>query len=142
MRTRRCELIAGLVLCLSSLWLMLPERASAALPRIQTVFIIMMENHNWADIKTNTSAAYINGTLVPMASHCEQYFSPPRVHPSLPNYLWLQSGTNFGITDDYGPDVHHQNTTNHLTTLLDAAGISWKTYQEGIAGTYVPLTNY
>jgi len=36
--------------------------------------------------------------------------------------------------------VNHQSTTNHLVTLLQHAGVSWKTYQEDISGAYVPLT--
>src|SRR4030088_949103 len=68
---------------------------------IKTVFIIVMENKNWAQIAGSSSAPYINNTLLPMASHAELYFNPPLVHPSLPNYLWLEAGTNFGdFTDD------------------------------------------
>src|SRR5437763_1585698 len=58
---------------------------------IKTVFLILMENHNWSDIKGNPSASYINRTLLPRASHAEQYYNPPGNHPSLPNYLWLRS---------------------------------------------------
>ncbi len=35
----------------------------------KTVFLIMMENHNWSDIKNNPSAPFINNTLLPMASY-------------------------------------------------------------------------
>jgi hypothetical protein len=114
-----------------------PSGAPAA---IQTVFIIVMENHNWADIKGNRAAPYLNGTLLPQAAHAEQYFNPPGLHPSLPNYLWLEAGTNFGVRDDSPPAVHHQATTEHLVTQLDRAGISWKAYQEDISGTSCPLT--
>ncbi len=69
-----------------------------------------------------------------------QYFNPPGIHPSLPNYLWLEAGTNFGIRDDLLPSVNHQGTSDHLATLLENAGIVWKTYQEGITGTDCPLT--
>src|SRR6516164_3517849 len=48
----------------------------------KTVFLIMMENHNWSDIKHNPSAPYINNSLLPMGSHAEQYFNPPGIHPS------------------------------------------------------------
>jgi hypothetical protein len=123
-----------------SLWLTLAGATcpATALPPIQTVFIILMENKNWSDIKGSTNAPYIN-SLLPMASYCEQYYNPPGLHPSLPNYLWLEAGTNFGIYDNYPPATNHQSTTNHLVTLLKNAGISWKTYQEDIDGTYVPL---
>lgn len=105
------------------------------------VFIILMENHNWSSIKNSGSAPYINNTLLPMASYCEQYYNPPGIHPSLPNYLWLEAGTNFGVADDGPPSVHHQSTTNHCVTQLHNAGISWKTYQENISGTTCPTTD-
>src|SRR5919198_5504805 len=89
---------------------------------IKTVFLIVMENHNWFDIKGNPSAPYINHTLLPRASHAEQYYNPPGNHPSLPNYLWLEAGTNFGISNDDGPRANHQRTTHHLVTLLRDAG--------------------
>lgn len=107
----------------------------------RSVFLVMMENHNWSDIKGSSSAPYINKTLLPMASSAEQYYNPPGIHPSEPNYLWLEAGTNFGILDDFDPSFNHQNTPLHLVTLLDKAGISWKSYQEGISGTDCPLTS-
>lgn len=105
----------------------------------RTVFLIVMENTNWAQIKGSNCAPYINDVLLPMASYAGQYYNPPHLHPSLPNYLWLEAGTNFGITNDLAPNVNHQSTTMHLVTLLDRAGISWKSYQEGISGTTCPL---
>jgi phosphatidylinositol-3-phosphatase len=76
-----------------------------------------------------------------MASHAEQYYNPPGMHPSLPNYVWLEAGTNVGITDDNDPSSHPLATTTHLVSLLNTAGISWKAYQEGISGTTCPLTD-
>ncbi|HWX20894.1 MAG TPA: alkaline phosphatase family protein [Candidatus Binatia bacterium] len=114
---------------------------AGTLPPIQTVFIILMENESWSNIQGNASAPFINDTLLPMASYCQQYYNPPGVHPSLPNYLWLEAGTNFGIFDDNDPSLDHQNTTNHLVTLLNNAGISWRAYQESIGGTDVPLVD-
>ena len=105
----------------------------------RTVFLIMMENHNRSDVKNSPSAPYINQTLLPMASYAEQYFNPPGIHPSEPNYLWLEAGTNFGISNDADPAVNHQSSTQHLVTLLNTANISWKSYQEGISGTVCPL---
>jgi phosphatidylinositol-3-phosphatase len=106
----------------------------------KTVFLIMMENHNWSDIKNSPSAPYINHTILPMASYAEQYYNPPGNHPSEPNYLWLEAGTNFGISNDANPDVNHQSTKQHLITLLNNAHISWKSYQESISGSVCPLT--
>lgn len=107
---------------------------------IRTVFIILMENHNWSDIHGSASAPYINGMLLRMGAHAEQYFNPPGNHPSEPNYLWLEAGTNFGVTNDSNPSANHQATTSHLVTQLETAGISWRSYQQGITGTVCPLT--
>jgi len=105
---------------------------------IKTVWIILMENHNWSQILGSKNAPYIN-SLLPKASHTEQYFNPPGIHPSLPNYLWLEAGTNFGILDDNPPSVNSQTTTQHLVTFLQNKGITWKTYQENIDGLTCPL---
>jgi len=108
---------------------------------IRTVFLILMENNDWSSIKDSPSAPYISRTLLPTASHAEQYYNPPNLHPSLPNYLWLEAGTNFGILNDDLPSQNHQSTSNHLVNLLEAAGLSWRTYQEDISGTACPLTH-
>ena len=106
---------------------------------IQTVFIILMENHNWSSIKGSASAPYINNTLLAQGAHAENYVNLPGIHPSEPNYLWLEAGTNFGVLNDSAPSVNHQSTTQHLSTLLQNRGINWKSYQEGITGTTCPL---
>jgi phosphatidylinositol-3-phosphatase len=110
-------------------------------PQPRTVFIIMMENQNWSLIYENPVAPYINSLLL-TGAHAENYYNPPGVHPSEPNYLWLEAGTDFGIIDDYDPAINHQSSTAHLTTLLDAAGISWKSYAEGIGGQQCPLSSF
>jgi phosphatidylinositol-3-phosphatase len=118
-----------------------PSRFSAGLPAIQDVFVILMENHNWNEIKGSPSTPYMNNTLLPIAAHAEAYSNLPGIHPSLPNYLWLEAGTNFGVADDNPPAINHQSTTQHLTTLLQNAGITWKAYEEDIPGTDCPLTD-
>jgi phospholipase C len=118
-----------------------PPPAPVSQARIKTVFIILMENKNWAQIAGSSSAPYINNTLLPMASHAELYFNPPLLHPSLPNYLWLEAGTGFGVLNDGPPSANHQSTTDHLAALLQKSGISWKAYQENISGADCPLVN-
>jgi hypothetical protein len=108
---------------------------------IKTVFIILMENKNWSQIKGSASAPYINQTLLPMASYATQYFNPPSDHPSEPNYLWLEGGQTFGVSDDGDPAVNHVASTAHLARQLKDAGVSWKSYQEDIGGTVCPLTS-
>src|SRR5258706_8975212 len=132
-----------LLLCCTGLMTLLsmpPVHAQEATPTpTPTVFLIVMENHNWSQIKGSTSAPYIN-SLLTRGAHAEAYYNPPGLHPSEPNYLWLEAGTNFGVTDDNNPSSNHQSSTKHLTTLLGAANISWKAYQEDIVGDVCPLT--
>ncbi len=60
----------------------------------------------------------------------------PDIHPSEPNYLWAEAGTNFGVLNDNDPfsttGGTNQNTSQHLSALLTQAGKTWKSYQEDI----------
>jgi hypothetical protein len=106
---------------------------------ISTVFMIVLENRNWSQIKGSASAPFLN-TLVWSSARAEQYYNPPHLHPSEPNYLWLEAGTNFGIRDNNDPPaINHQATHDHLVRRLADAGISWRSYMEDISGTDCPL---
>ena len=119
----------------------MPVSTKAQLSKVKTVWVILMENHNWTgnnagaafgapDIKGNPLAPYINGELLQTSAHAEQYFNPPNNHPSQPNYLWLEAGTNFGVLADTQPGQPQLTTNQHLVKLLENAGISWMAYAE------------
>ena len=134
------------------LFVVMPAVMNAQMKKVKTVWVILMENHNWTgnnagaafgapDIKGNPLAPYINGTLLNTSAHAEQYFNPPGNHPSLPNYLWLEAGTNFGILSDIEPfdptdptDSANLTSTQHLVTQLVAKGITWRAYAESDFG--------
>jgi phosphatidylinositol-3-phosphatase len=116
-----------------------PQDQSAIVPtthHIKTVFVIVMENHNWTgdgsyDIKDNPDAPYINYDLIPNGAHANNYWNPLHEHPSLGNYLWMEAGTDFGINGDLVYRTVKQNTqftTEHLVHQLSATGRSWKAY--------------
>ncbi|HEX7672210.1 MAG TPA: hypothetical protein VF395_21590, partial [Polyangiaceae bacterium] len=42
-------------------------------PRIQTVFLILLENKAWSEVKGSKDAPYLNGALLPRASIAEGY---------------------------------------------------------------------
>lgn len=105
---------------------------------IQTVFVIPMENRNWADIKGSSEAPYINKTLLPMGAYAENFINP--LHPSLPNYITLEAGSDLGVTADGLPSRYAQETHEHLSEQLHNAGISWRAYVESITGKDCPLT--
>jgi hypothetical protein len=94
-----------------------------------------------------TALAFVDGHVVNISNHVSYATayhnvlatssgSNPHIHPSEPNYLWAEAGTNFGILDYDDPykDIppNAQNTTQHLSGLLQAAGRTWKSYQEDI----------
>jgi hypothetical protein len=131
-----------------SLLAMMPLAANAQMSKVKTVWVILMENHNWTgnnagaafgapDLKDNLSAPYINGQLLDTSAHAEEYFNPPGNHPSQPNYLWLEAGTNFGVLADTQPGQPQLFTHHHLVRLLEDAGISWTAYAEPDFGSPV-----
>ena len=126
----------------------LPAVMQAQMSKVKNVWVVLMENHNWTgdnsgaafgdpDLKDNLRAPYINGQLLSTSAHAEQYFNPPGNHPSQPNYLWLEAGTNFGILEDTQPGQPQLKTQKHLVRLLQDAGISWTAYAEPDFGSPV-----
>ena len=79
--------------------------------------------------QTAYAAAYHNVLATPGGNN-------PQIHPSEPNYLWAEAGTNFGVLNDNepfrDPGGTNQNTSLHLSALLQTAGKTWKSYQEDI----------
>ncbi len=108
---------------------------------LQTVWVIAMENHDWSDIAGSASAPYLNGTLLPMAAHAARYTSPRGVRPSEPNYIWLEAGDDLQITDNDDPTTNYRTTKHHLTGYLNAAGVTWRSYQESIPSGVCPLVS-
>lgn len=94
-----------------------------------------------------TAVAYINGKLVNISEHvayatayhnvlATESGNNPQIHPSEPQYLWAEAGTNFGILNDDDPykdnPPNAQTTTQHLSGLLQRAGRTWESYQEDV----------
>jgi hypothetical protein len=141
--------------------LLLESLEDRALPSlaIGDVFYINLENHNFVQpngnvnngsstieqIQGNLAAPFINSLITPgnanaaMVSYATNYHNVlstsagtgPSIHPSEPNYVWQESGVNGPLNDS---DPYPSNIVNspNLSALLQAAGISWKSYQEDI----------
>lgn len=99
-----------------------------------------------------TALAFVDGHLENISKHVSYATAyhnvlatpsgnNPHIHRSEPNYLWAEAGTNFGILNDDDPykdtPPNAQNTTQHLSGLLQKAGKTWKSYQEDIDLTTV-----
>jgi phosphatidylinositol-3-phosphatase len=128
--------------------------APAAATPVGDVFVIAMENHNLTQpasynaiqqIQGNSAAPFLNSLMTPGNPNA-QYSSwasnltnvAPGVHPSEPNYIWENTGTNYNtatnttITTDADPSAAAKNifTSSSLTGLLTQKGITWNNYQE------------
>jgi hypothetical protein len=113
-----------------------------AAPPAEHVFVIVMENHDWDEIAGNPNAPYLNDTLLAIGAHGEAYTSPPGLHPSEPNYIWLEAGDSLGLTTDEDPSATHSTgSTTHLVTQLEAAGVAWKSYAEDAPSDVCPLAS-
>ena len=131
--------------------------SEARAAEIQTVFVIALENHNFAQpngtspqqILGNPAAPYVNSLITPgnpnaaPTSYATNYLNAAvGVHPSEPNYIWSEAGSNLGVFNDNDPFAStggtEQTTSQHLSNYLQIAGHSWKSYQED---TDINLTN-
>lgn len=144
--------------------------------QVGDIFVFALENHNLTQpnptsspqqILGNPAAPYFNSLITPGNSNAVQvsyatayYNAGVGVHPSEPNYVWAEAGTDFGFHSDADPSAANGNTfygdpgallsslnayarsntvvfwhrteTRHLVGQLDAAGIPWKNYQEDV----------
>ncbi len=126
-----------------------PVEGAGGIPAYQHIFVVVMENHNYQQIIGNPHAPRIN-SLAQRYGLATHYYGI--THPSEPNYVALIGGSNFGIqSDDPYSDtagqasdhVNHTITASNLADQLEAAGLSWKSYQQslpypGYTGTYYP----
>jgi phosphatidylinositol-3-phosphatase len=151
----------------------LEERAVPA--TIGDVFYIEMENHNLTpsvvvgngtfpiqQLLGNPAATYLNSLMTPgnanaaQSAYASDYLSVgATVHPSEPNYIWQEGGSNFGVVNnDLDPYVNNGNSNANLNTnvkLIAATGnnpaslsallqaqfgaAGWKSYQEDMQYT-------
>jgi hypothetical protein len=123
-----CVLVAGALFCA-------PAAASARsavvpFPRYDHVFLLIEENHNFNQIIGNRGAPIINA-LAADYGLATRYTGVG--DPSEPNYVAMLGGSTFGISSD-DPYFFPGQTVNqpNLMSQLDAAGLSWKGYFQGM----------
>jgi hypothetical protein len=115
-------------------------------PRLDHVFVIMMENHGYSQIVGNPSAPFAN-QYAKSANSATNYFAIG--HPSSTNYLEIVGGSNFGDRSDNGPDWHNGSCTpnivppGYLTTDFPASNNVCPIAGEGMdaATPAIDLTN-
>ena len=113
---------------------------------IQHVFIIVMENHSYSQVWNTSSTHYIT-QLGNNYVRATDYHAI--THPSLPDYLDMYGGSNYGITTDCSPSSSCHVNARNLADNLEAAGLTWKGYMESMpspcylttSGNYAPKHN-
>ncbi len=118
--------------------------AGSGVPRYGHIFVVMLENSSYDQIIGNANAPHINALARSYGLATRSYGV---THPSEPNYVATIDGDYFGIQDD-APFSSTVNEVNHtidgpsLASQLDAAGLSWKTYQGALPypGYNIPAT--
>jgi hypothetical protein len=97
------------------------ERAEPrAIPRLDHVFVIMMENHAFGQIVDNPNAPFAN-KYARSANTADNYFAI--AHPSLTNYLEIVGGSNFGVLTDNSPDWHDAVCQPNLASGIVATDV-------------------
>ena len=82
-------------------------------PRLDHVFLIMMENHGFNQVIGNPSAPFMN-KYAKRVNLATNYYAV--AHPSLTNYLEIVGGSNFGVLNDNSPDWHDATCTPNLAS--------------------------
>ncbi|HET7387154.1 MAG TPA: alkaline phosphatase family protein [Nocardioidaceae bacterium] len=97
-------------------------------PRLDHIFVIMLENHSKSSVIGDKNAPYMNklANTYQMADH---YYGV--THPSMPNYIATISGSNWGIQDDNAQNIVHLSKRN-LVDQLDYYNVPWAAYMEDL----------
>ena len=121
--------------------------ADAAMPHYAHIFVIVEENKDYARIVGSADAPAITQLAKTYGSASRFY---AETHPSEPNYVAMVGGYTYGIRDDDAfycrphdarPYCRHSRRPGYvdhtidapsLANQLDAAGLSWKNYEESL----------
>ena len=92
---------------------------------IHHVFLVLLENHNYADVIGSASMPFLNG-LATQNSLATQFYA--NTHPSIGNYFWFTTGQVITNDDSFSGTVSVDNVVRQLV----AAGRTWKGYAEDL----------
>ena len=109
---KKTTLVLGLAAALAGTAMAQEGAVPKGIPHLDHVFVIMMENHGYSEIRNNPNAAFIN-QYANSTGLANNYFAV--AHPSLTNYLETVGGSNFGVLDDNPPNWAGGCQTNLAT---------------------------
>ncbi len=123
-----------------------PSKEAYVSGSIKYVFVILMENKGYPQVWSTSSTPYIT-SLGTSYARATSYHAI--THPSLPNYLDLYAGSNYGITTDCSPSSSCHVNAKNLADNIQAKGLTWRAYMESMpspcylsaSGNYAPKHN-
>lgn len=157
--TKHVRIVAASALTLGTLAAAPARAAVEGVPQFDHQFVVMMENHGYDQIIGSPYTPYIN-QIANTYSLATNYYGT--THPSLPNYLALISGSDWGngapnvpagFPDPNGGNDNppawstgtpgtsastvYDPTINSpsIVDQLNAKGLTWKSYQENLPST-------
>lgn len=94
-------------------------------PPSTRVFVVLEENHSFADVIGNSGMPYLN-SLASKYALGGQYFAD--AHPSLPNYFMLTTGRTETNNNDFAGTISDDNIVRELVK----ANKTWRAYAESL----------
>ncbi len=107
----------------------------SGIPSLDHVYVVMMENTNYADVVHTTGRSIAIDTHMPfLASLAKKGVTLTNMwgnyHPSDQNYVAMVAGDTYKYGPVYFPD--YDLPVTHLGDLLDAKGKSWRAYVQNM----------
>ncbi len=110
----------------SAMFLLLALTIGAAqVPQSRHVVVVIEENHGYSSVIGNRTMPYLN-SLANQYGLAMQYYA--NTHPSIGNYFMMTAGQIITNNDGYNGTVTGDNLVRHLLN----AGVTWKSYAEGL----------
>jgi len=109
-------------------------RSDTPSPRVGAytkVMLVVEENHAYGEVADSPQAHYLDELSRTYGAATAYDAGYPGNCPSLPGYLLLTSGTDHGVCDDDGPDVHRIAGDN-LFRQVAASGQEWRVYAQSM----------
>ncbi len=102
-----------------------PSPTPTTIPAADHVFLIVLENHGFAQVIGSASMPYLN-SLASSHSLATNYFA--NAHPSIGNYFMLTTGNIETIDDAFAGTV----SSDSIPRAFAGAGKTWKAYMESL----------
>jgi hypothetical protein len=110
-------------------------RTAATIPPLDHVYVVMMENINYADvIRTKGRSVEVDASMPFLASLAKRGVTLSNMwanyHPSDQNYVAMVAGDTYKYGQTHFPD--YNLPVNHLGDLLEARSKTWRAYVQNM----------